>query len=108
MNDIKRIIFKNENEEHIEIHAVICESPLRTTRIGQIFSKGSYSGKHSIQVCGFDSIEGPWLCGCFNNSQDICMKWIDEERWVELKDKSKYKLSRVKNDAVYTEGVENE
>lgn len=102
MNDIKRIMFKQTSDDYVEIYAVTCESPLQKIRIGQVFSKGSYSGKESIQICGFDSLEGPWSCGCFNNSQDICLKWIDTEQWFEKKDKSKYKLNRVKSDALYT------
>lgn len=102
MNDIKRIIFKQVGDQEIEILAVTMENPLTTVRIGHIFSKGSYSGKDSIQICGFDSLEGPWSCGAFNNSQDICLKWIDIEQWFDKKDKSKYKLTR-KIDKIFVE-----
>ena len=85
MNDIKEITFKQVSETCVEIYS-------DTYKIGQIFSKGSYSGTDSIQICGFDSLEGPWSCGAFNNSQDICLKWINLKEWFKKKDKSKYQL----------------
>ena len=53
--------------------------------IGHIFSDGSYSGKESIQICGFDSFQGPWSCGCYEKSMDLCVKWHDIQEWLEKK-----------------------
>lgn len=92
MNDLRKITFKQVSDDCVEIYSDDPKSATGAHKIGQIFSKGSYSGSDSIQVCGFDSVEGPWSCGAFNNSQDICLKWINLEEWFKKKDKSKYHL----------------
>ena len=35
----------------------------------------SYSGKRSIQLCGFDTIAGIWGCGCFKGKNDLCVEF---------------------------------
>lgn len=89
MDDIKRIIFELVDENKVDIHAVVREKingiPAETIKIGHIFSKGSYSGKDSIQVCGFDNIKGPWSCGIFNHSMDVCLQWNDLKNFLKKK-----------------------
>lgn len=90
MDDIKRIIFKLVDESKVEIHAVIEEKPLigdspKTILIGDIFSKGSFSGKESIQICGFDDFKGAWSCGRYNHSMDCCLIWNGIKQFLKSK-----------------------
>ena len=90
MNDIKRIRFELDGDNRVNIFAVISElEGVEDILIGDIFSDGSYSGKNSIQICGFDNIKGPWSCGRFNHSQDCCLVWNDISNFLKKKDFSR-------------------
>ena len=93
MNDITRIRFELDGDNRVKILAVIGKGiTSKEILIGDIFSdKGShglssYSGKNSIQICGFDNIKGPWSCGRFNHSQDCCLVWNDIEQFLNKKE----------------------
>ena len=91
MNDIQKIRFKQIDDGHIQIIAVFDRGILGVKEdvIGEIFSEQgelkSYSGKNSIQICGFDHMKGLWSCGRFNHAQDCCLVWNDIEKWLEKK-----------------------
>lgn len=96
MNDIKKIKFKQIDEEHVQIIATFGKPTVNAITgedkeivIGDIFSESenlkSYSGKNSIQICGFDHMKGLWSCGRFNHSQDCCLVWNDIENFLKLK-----------------------
>ncbi len=90
MNDIKRIRFELDGDMRVKIFAVISEDIVKEeVFIGDIFSDGSYSGKNSIQICGFDNVQGPWSCGRFNHSQDLCLVWNDIKNFLKKKDGAK-------------------
>ena len=85
MNDIKRIVFKLASEDRVNIYAVVSESPYKEILIGDMFSKDSYSGKNSVQICGFDDLKGAWSCGRYNHSMDCCLVWNDVKQFLEKK-----------------------
>lgn len=87
MDNIKRIWFKQKDDTKIEIHAETTDG--EDIEIGHIFSKDSYSGINSIQVCGFDNYEGPWSCGIYNHSQDCCLIWNAVSAFLREKKKVK-------------------
>lgn len=72
------ITFKMKTDKCVEI---IREKEV----IGHIFSElpsegyggttGSFSGKRSIQLCGFDNVTGIWGCGCFKGKNDLCVEF---------------------------------
>ncbi len=90
---LEKIIFKQVSETKVDIYCVT-ESK-EEIKIGHIFSNDkdtkldSYSGPCSIQICGFDRIEGPWSCGIFNHSLDLCAIWNSLDSF--LKEKVKHK-----------------
>jgi hypothetical protein len=97
MDNIKRIFFRvaEKDDQHVDI---LADTPDGEVKIGQIFG-GCYdliktdkpqpfSGPNSIQICGFDAVEGPWSCGVFNHSMDICLKWNSVTRWLKEKVKT--------------------
>ena len=90
MNDIKKIKFRLIDEGYVEIVATF-EGALEDKEvvIGSIFSESgdlkSCSGKNSIQICGFDNMQGLWSCGRYNHSQDCCLVWNNIEKWLETK-----------------------
>ena len=92
MSNIKKIKFKQIDEGYIEVIATF-RGALgdREIIIGSIFSESgdlkSYSGKSSIQICGFDSMRGLWSCGRYNHSQDCCLVWNDIEMFLKTKGK---------------------
>ena len=50
-------------------------------KIGQIFVNsvgGSLCSSKTIQVCGFDRIDGPWGCGPFPGHRDIHLIFDEE------------------------------
>lgn len=91
MNDIKKIRFKQIDDGLIQIIAVFDNGVLgvKENVVGEIFSEQgelkSFSGKNSIQICGFDHMEGLWSCGRFNHAQDCCLVWNDIENWLKKK-----------------------
>lgn len=85
-----KIKFKLLNDGHVQIYATypnLIEE--EEVLIGDIFSETgsleSYSGKNSIQICGFDHMKGLWSCGRFNHSQDCCLVWNDIKPFLEKK-----------------------
>ena len=90
---MKKIKFKLIDEGHVQIYAeydsVLDEN--KELLIGDIFSEknnsslSSHSGKNSIQICGFDQVNGAWSCARFNHSQDLCLVWNDIESFLKKK-----------------------
>jgi len=71
------IVFKQISEGYVKIFR-------EGKEIGHIFSNGndenghnfdSYSGKQSIQLCGFDEVAGEWGCGCYKGKRDLCVRF---------------------------------
>ena len=55
-------------------------------RIGQIFIHQSSSGENTIQICGFDRVDGPWGCGIFDGQKDLCLVFDKkcEHNWWQV------------------------
>lgn len=64
--------------------------------IGDIFINDSYSGKNSIQACGFEKIGGPWGCGRFFGTKDICLIF-KEQTEKEFSEKHLERLQKIKS-----------
>lgn len=72
---------KNENEITFKIESKHRVKIMRNKKqIGHIFSEGSYSGKNTIQMCGFDMVTGVWSCGPFKGKKDLCVRFLPEEK----------------------------
>ncbi len=114
---LKKIKFELVDEGHVKIFATYPDAldEEKKILIGDIFSekKGnqhltSYSGKSSIQICGFDKLEGTWSCGRFNHSQDCCLVWNDIDTFLKKKAEDDKKSSSYSKDALLKQGVKDE
>lgn len=69
----------------------------KDVNIGHIFSDNSYSGKNSIQICGFDKIEGDWNCVKYSLKKDLCLIWDNESETnakVNQEDSTREKVNK--------------